>query len=90
MITSARCDNSAGVAATVAPAIALALSGVRFQTATSCPTSISRAAMAAPILPIPATPMRIDDLLEAFRPGADDRRSVRGEEAACAGLERVS
>ncbi len=40
-----------------APATALAFSGVRFQTVTSWPTSISRAAMAAPILPIPAIPV---------------------------------
>src|SRR5262249_53718918 len=35
---------------------ALAFSGVRFQTVTSWPASISRAAIAAPILPIPAIP----------------------------------
>src|SRR5262245_10822 len=53
--------SSAGEAATVAPASAsgLVLSADRFQTVTLCPISISRSAMAAPILPTPAIPTSI-------------------------------
>ena len=58
MIASDLAASSAGVAATVAPASAsgFVLSADRFQTVTLCPTSISRSAMAAPILPTPAIP----------------------------------
>ena len=61
MIASDLAASSAGVAATVAPASAsgLVLSADRFQTVTLCPTSISRKAMAAPILPTPAIPTSI-------------------------------
>src|SRR6185312_4607286 len=59
MTASQRSTSSAGVPTALAPATALAFSGVRFHTATSWPTSIKRAAMAAPILPIPATPIRM-------------------------------
>ena len=50
------------------------------------PTSSRRAAMALPMAPRPATPICIRHLL-ALRPGADDRRSARGEKAACARSE---
>ena len=48
--------SSAGVCSIFKP-VARAFSGVRFQTATSCPTLASLAAIAAPILPMPATPI---------------------------------
>src|SRR5262245_1951113 len=53
--------GSAGLAATAAPAATrcLSLSAERFQTVIVCPTSMSRWAMAAPILPIPAMPICI-------------------------------
>ena len=59
MMASALLASSAGVAASRAPASAtgLVLSAERFQTVTLWPTSISRCAMAAPILPMPAIPM---------------------------------
>src|SRR5256886_2522003 len=47
--------RSAGVGATFSP-VARALSAVRFQTIISCPRPASRAAMPAPILPMPAMP----------------------------------
>ncbi len=58
---------AAGVAATVAPAAAsgFALSAVRFHTVTAWPTSISRCAIAAPIMPRPATPTCMDELRSA-------------------------
>ena len=48
--------SSAGVLATFNP-VARALSALRFQTIISCPRLASRAAMPAPILPMPATPI---------------------------------
>src|SRR5207249_5670447 len=54
--------RSAGVATVLSP-VARALSGVRFQTITSCPTPASRAAMAAPILPMPAMPIFMRGIL---------------------------
>ncbi len=61
MTASALRASSAGVAAAVAPAAITGfnLSAERFHTATLCPTSMSRCAMAAPILPIPAIPICI-------------------------------
>src|SRR5919197_1532740 len=54
--TSDAAARSAGVGATFKP-VAFALSALRFQTIISCPTLASRAAMPAPILPMPATPI---------------------------------
>ena len=89
MTASERCASSDGVATAVAPATALALSGVQFHTATSWPTSISRAAMAAPIFPIPATPMRMrrsPSRFRAFLRRAEHKRSSRrGEKAVLLG-----
>ena len=50
--------NSAGVSATPAPASAsgLVFSAVLFHTVSVWPTSISRAPMVEPMLPIPAMP----------------------------------
>src|SRR5258708_7310107 len=61
MTASALRASSAGVAATAAPAAVTGfnLSAERFHTVTLCPTSMSRCAMAAPILPIPAIPICI-------------------------------
>ena len=77
------CASSAGVAATAAPAsvTGFSLSAERFHTVTLCPTSISRCAMAAPILPIPAIPICIDRALcrSAAGNGGDDRRLCGGE-----------
>ena len=54
--------SSAGVATAFAPAsvTGLSLSAERFHTVTLWPTSISRCAIAAPILPIPAIPICIE------------------------------
>jgi hypothetical protein len=62
MIASAPSASAAGVATAVAPAsvTGLSLSAERFHTVTLCPTSMSRCAIAAPILPIPAIPICID------------------------------
>src|SRR5438067_6079182 len=54
--TSDAAARSAGVGATLSP-VARALSGLRFQTIISCPRPASRAAMPAPILPMPAMPI---------------------------------
>src|SRR4051812_25256437 len=53
--------SSAGVATVCAPAsvTALSLAAERFHTVTMWPASISRCAIAAPILPIPAIPICI-------------------------------
>src|SRR6478735_2081885 len=61
MTTSTAPVSSAGVLATPAPASASALvfSAVRFHTVSLWPTSISRAPMFDPILPMPAMPMCI-------------------------------
>src|SRR4029450_1337796 len=61
MTASLLLARSTGVAATAAPAAAtgFTFSAERFQTVTVCPTSISRCAMAAPILPIPPIPICI-------------------------------
>src|SRR3982074_1256790 len=62
MTASAVLASSAGVAPAFAPAsvTALSLSAERFHTVTVCPTSMSRCAIAAPILPIPAIPICIE------------------------------
>src|SRR4030088_1099732 len=62
MTASAVLASSAGVATAFAPAsvTALSFSAERFHTVTVCPTSMSRCAIAAPILPIPAIPICID------------------------------
>ena len=54
--------SSAGVATAFAPAsvTALSLAAERFHTVTVWPASISRSAIAAPILPIPAIPICIE------------------------------
>ena len=61
MTASTAPASSAGELATLAPASAsgLVLSAVRFQTVSVWPTSISRAPMLEPILPIPAMPICI-------------------------------
>src|SRR4029079_19253677 len=53
--------SSAGVGTAIAPAsvTALSLAAERFHTVTVWPASISRCAIAAPILPIPAIPICI-------------------------------
>src|SRR5215472_11207092 len=58
MTASALRASSAGVAAPAAIS-GFNLSAERFHTVTVCPTSMSRCAMAAPILPIPAIPICI-------------------------------
>ena len=50
--------SACGVSATLKP-VARALSALRFQTIISCPRLDKRAAMAAPILPVPAIPIFI-------------------------------
>src|SRR5215471_13882749 len=59
MIVSQLSTRAAGVAACFAPASTsgLVLAGLRFQTATSCPTAINRCAIDAPIRPVPHTPI---------------------------------
>src|SRR5262249_19116074 len=61
MTVSALRASSAGVAAAAAPAAITGcnLSAGRVHTVTLGPTSMGRCAMAAPILPIPATPICI-------------------------------
>ncbi len=61
MIVSTASARADGEAAARAPAATSGahLSGDLFQTVTSLPVSISRAAIAAPILPRPATPTRM-------------------------------
>src|SRR6185436_8784922 len=61
MTTSTALASSAGVLATLAPASAsgLVFSVVRFHTVSVWPTSISRAPMFEPMLPMPAMPMCI-------------------------------
>src|SRR5215831_18407018 len=74
--------TSAGVAATAAPAaaIGLALSAERFHTVIVCPTSMSRCAMAAPILPIPAMPICIGRVSCGFFPAPPPRSTVAGDD----------
>src|SRR5215468_11205775 len=79
MTASALLASSAGVAAAAAPAAVTGfnLSAERFHTVTLCPTSMSRCAMAAPILPIPAIPICIGCALPVAFPyiataGGDD------------------
>src|SRR5690242_8121363 len=61
MTTSTALASSAGDLATLAPASAsgLVFSAVRFHTVSVWPTSISRAPMFEPMLPMPAMPMCI-------------------------------
>src|SRR5947207_13278366 len=61
MTTSTALVSSAGVFATAAPAwaVGLVFSAVRFHTISVWPTSISRAPMFEPMLPMPAMPIRI-------------------------------
>src|SRR6516225_7914849 len=72
MTASASRASSAGVAAAAAPAAITGcnLPAERFHTVTLCPTSMSRCAMAAPILPIPAIPICIGCALPADFPCA--------------------
>src|SRR5262249_22179522 len=65
--------SSAGVAETAAPAstTGFSLSAERFHTCPGWPTSIRCCAMAAPILPIPATPTRMADALRLLHPTLD-------------------
>src|ERR1700722_17142407 len=65
MTASLAAATAAGLSTTLAPASAsgLGFSVVRFQTVTWCPTSMSRAAMAPPMAPSPATPICIRALL---------------------------
>src|SRR5689334_13768685 len=61
MMTSTASARAAALAATCAPAgrRGSTLAAVRFHTHTSCPTSNSRSAIAVPILPTPAMPIRM-------------------------------
>src|SRR4029077_17915125 len=61
MITSTASASAAAVAATCAPAWrkGSTLAAVRFHTHTSCPPSSSLSAIAVPILPTPAIPIRM-------------------------------
>src|SRR5688572_21374840 len=68
---SQRAARSAGLAAAVAPATARAFAGVRFHTASSCPAAMIRSAKTLPILPSPAIPTRMVQLL----PGASARQA---------------
>src|SRR5947207_13917790 len=74
MTASALRASSAGVAAAAAPAAVtgFSLSAERFHTVTLCPTSMSRCAIAAPILPIPAIPicMLLHPVLDLVERGA--------------------
>src|SRR5580704_8368584 len=65
MTASLAAATAAGLATTLAPASAsgLVFAAVRFQTVTWCPASMSRAAMALPMAPSPATPICIRALL---------------------------
>src|SRR5580658_3486393 len=71
MVTTASlaAATAAGLSTTLAPASAsgLVFAAVRFHTVTAWPTSISRAAMALPMAPSPATPIRIRTAPDAFR-----------------------
>src|SRR5262245_37945924 len=79
MITSQASATLAGVAAAVAPAATtgFTLLALRFQTVTVWPTSISRCAIAAPIMPRPATPTFM--FTPCFENRRDDRRSRDNE-----------
>src|SRR5262249_1833286 len=59
MVTSQASTSSAGEPADFAPASTsgLVFAAFRFQTLTSCPTDISRCAIADPIRPVPHTPI---------------------------------
>src|SRR4029077_18372117 len=61
MTASLAAATAAGLATTLAPAAAsgVVFAAVRFHTVTWCPTSMSRAAMALPMAPSPATPICI-------------------------------
>src|SRR5690242_5347487 len=61
MITSTAPASAAALTARLAPACCKGstLAAVRFQTQTSWPTSSNRKPIAAPILPTPATPIRM-------------------------------
>src|SRR5690348_7752137 len=78
--------RSAGDDATVAPASAsgFAFSGVRFHTATLCPTSISRAAILPPIAPRPATPMFMHPPCLLLRDDRPSRACVKASTSAAA------
>src|ERR1700730_14510120 len=65
MTASLAAATAAGLSTTLAPASAsgAVFAAVRFQTVTWCPASMSRAAMAPPMAPSPATPICIRALL---------------------------
>src|SRR5262249_20491447 len=92
MTASALRASSAGVAAAVAPAAVTGfnLSAERFHTVTLCPTSMSRCAMAAPILPIPAIPICIGCALPVGFPlataGGNDTGLCAGEKGGALAL----
>ena len=86
---SVRAASSAGVAATGRPAIS-ALARDRFQTVTSSPISCSRAAIAAPILPIPAMPMRmVFRSLQGKRPSRAARAEVSDRFGICGRIPQI-
>src|SRR5215207_367489 len=81
VMTASLCSaTSSGVATSLAPASisALALSAVRFHTVTLWPTSISRAAIAAPMRPSPAIPICIGASPCVLLRRARERRALVG------------
>src|SRR4051812_25591931 len=89
MIVSLCSARSSGVAASLAPASVrgLAFAGVRFQTVTVWPTSIRRAAIAAPMRPRPAIPICISALRPYCQPHAREDAGLEGDIMSAAGAK---